>query len=391
MSSENIADLINQMNPKRDPDEIDIDINKKVSSEEKTFKSTVKDTEIDLYKILGVPSSATTLELKRAYQKKLKLNDPNRVQQTKENKYKYKLLREAGDILTDPAQRKAYDMQKKMDKSSKNFLARRDEYANFLKLQEQHMTDENKSLAKLRHESEKVEMNRKHGYNEKDAEAIPEEEYKRRIDDLKLLRDQEEIEIQPDDMFQGGQFNSAKFNAAFIAKKKRDEKRKNKNGIVKYNDNNISAFNDYDDAGNGASLDTCNTLYSDGKFSGYNTNFAGVGSGLIGANNGQSDDEISIDSPEEDYDCEAHNKNKSEDSFNAEYKKIMAERSGEDTKLNNLSGNDFGSVVDNKDTISSKFGFVVGTDKYGAQRNIKTRRINVKEATLKAYKELTEK
>src|SRR5579863_4941021 len=123
--SSDIGELINQMNPKRAPTEMDtskkeLEPNKKTSSEEKTkssekFKSNVKETVFDYYKIIGVEPTASALEIKRAYQAKLKKLNPIKVEQTKENKLKYKLLREAGDLLSNPHERKAYDMQRKAD------------------------------------------------------------------------------------------------------------------------------------------------------------------------------------------------------------------------------------------------------------------------------------
>src|SRR5579872_2980837 len=119
-----ISDLIGKMNPKRKPEDININSNssstkstKKTQSTEKDkgkekFKSTIKEVEIDYYKVLGIEPTATQIEIKRAYQAKLKKLHPDRVEQTKENKAKYKLLREAGDLLTNPHEKKAYDMQR---------------------------------------------------------------------------------------------------------------------------------------------------------------------------------------------------------------------------------------------------------------------------------------
>src|SRR5579872_2827695 len=205
-STSNIGDLINQMNPKRKPDEIDVNVssnssstktnsssnsssNTKSSGDEK-FKSTIKETTFDYYKILGVEPTATQLEIKRAYQSNLKKLHPDRVKQTKDNKAKYKLVREAGDLLSDPYERKAYDMQRKMESSYKDHKSQKDSFKEFMKLQEQNMTDEDKSIAKLNFEKGLADFDRKHGYINKDSEtkAITKEEHDRRMEDLILQR-----------------------------------------------------------------------------------------------------------------------------------------------------------------------------------------------------------
>lgn len=382
--SSNIGDLIGQMNPKRNPDEIDV--NKK-SSEEK-FKATVKEVAFDYYKVLGVESTASQIEIKRAYQSKLKKLHPDKVEQTKENKAKYKLLREAGDLLCDPHERKAYDMQRKMDATTKDFRSQKDSFKEFMKLQEQHMTDEDKAIAKLNFEQGLANMDRKHGYNKKDAEAITKEEHDRRMEDMKLQREQEDIELTQENLFKDRQFNPAEFNKMFEKKKRRDEKRKKTTGGLAKVDDGIAAFNDFDGGSGGVGLDQYDNLYSEGTFADYNANYAGIGAGAIGADNGMSDDDISIDSPDED-EYEGHKKGVSKESLDAAMKRMMAERNDQDGSFEKMKPTEYGSALDDRYGISKQFGFMVGTDKFGHQKNIKKR--NIQEETLKAYKQLTEK
>lgn len=394
-----ISDLIDQMNPKRDPD--DIDPTKKTQTKSNystdlptTFKSTIKETEIDYYKILGVQPTATTLEIKRAYQSKLKKLHPDKVEQTPENKAKYKLIREAGDLLTNVLERKAYDAQKKMDVTHKNHEGRKDSFKEFLKLQEQGMTEENKSIAKLNFERSIADLDRKHGYNKKHEDKISEDECNRKIDDFKLHRSQEDLDIESEqqNIFKGRTYTTGEFNKFFDMRKKRDEKRKKKRGdITKYNENNISAFNDFEGGSGGVGLDSYGSLYGEGTYDDYNDMYAGVGSGMIGLNGGQSDDDISIDSPDENegsYD--SHNKGRSKEQLDSAYNKLLAERDEADKKIEVMKPTEYGSAIDDKYGISSQLGFMVGTDKFGHQKNIKSKR-NVKEETIKAYKQLTEK
>ncbi len=383
-SSSNIGDLINQMKPKRNPDEIDV--NKK-SSEEK-FKTTVKEVEFDYYKILGVESTATAIELKRAYQSKLKKLHPDKIEQTKENKEKYKLLREAGDLLCDSHERKAYDMQRRMDATSKDFKLQKDSFKEFKKLQDQHSTDEDKAIAKLNFEQSLANMDRKHGYIKKDSEAITKEEHDRRMEDLKLQRDQQDIEMTHENIFEGRQFNPAEFNKLFDKKKRRDDKRKKTTGGLAKVSDMIAAFNDFDGGSGGIGIEHCDNLYSEGQFTDYNANYAGVEAGVIGADNGKSDDDISIDSPDED-EYDGHKKGVTKESLDIVMKRMMDDRTNQNDSFDKMNPTDYGSALDDKYGISNQFGFMVGTDKFGHQKNIKKR--NIQEETLKAYKQLTEK
>ena len=383
--SSNIEDLIGKMNAKRNPEEIDM--NKKQSSEK--FKSTINEVSIDYYAILGVPSTATQIEIKRAYQTKLKKLHPDKVEQTKENKEKYKLLREAGDLLSDPMDRKAYDAQKKVESSSlKDFKSAQESFKEFIKLQEQNMTEEDKNIAKLNFEQGIASFDRKHGYNKKDADKISEEEHERRVKDMELQRQQEEIELQQDNLFKDREFNPSDFNKMFEKKKRRDEKRKT-SGLAKLNANDIAAFNDVDGGSGGVALDQYDNLYSQGSFGDYNANYAGIGAGMVGDDNGASDGDISIDSPNED-EYDNHRKGVSKEALDAEMKRMMAERESQNVVFEQFSEKrEFGSAIDDKYGISSQFGFMVGTDRVGNQKSIKKR--NIKEETLKAYKKLAEK
>jgi curved DNA-binding protein CbpA len=394
----NIGDLIDQMNPKRDPEEIDT--NKKTHHEEK-FKSSMKETEIDYYKILGVEPTASAIVIKRAYQTKLKNLHPDKVKQTPENKAKYKLVREAGDVLINPHERKAYDMQRKMDSSHKDHKSQKDSFKDFLKLQEQHMTDEDKALAKLGFERGIAELDRKHGYNKKNTDPISKEEYNRKIDDLELHRKQEdlELEINQKNVFEGRQFTHAEFNKMFDQKKKRDEKRKKKNGaITKFKNGDIAAFNDFEGGSGGVGIDNYDSLYGEGSYDDYNDSYAGVGAGMFGSADGASDDDVSIDSPDENDNEDlygSHNKGTyngvdvSKESFDAAMKRVMAEREDDAKKFDGMKPEEYGSAINDKYGISSQLGFMVGNDRFGHQKNFKKR--NVKEETIKAYKQLTEK
>lgn len=404
-----IEELLSHMNPKINPKDIDpddIDIDKSVKEKnrdkepkhkedkEEKHKSTIKEVSFDYYKIIGVEPTATQIEIKRAYHDKLKKLHPDRVQQTKENIAKYKLLREAGDLLMNPAERKAYDMERKMEHKTKNFDEAKDAFKQFIKLQEQSATEEDKAIAKLNFEQGLANMDRKHGFNRKDLDHIPsKEETDRLAKDLVLQREQEDIDIetQQEDVFAGRSFNQSEFNKMFLKKQKRDEKRKKQSGALTKVSDGISAFNDFADESGGVGIDNMGDVYADDKFTDYNANYAGLDAGMVGSGDGASDD-ISIDSPDEDeFDADVHKKNvASKDDFEAAMRKMQSEREEHDRIFESFQEkNEYGSAIDDKYGISNQFGFMVGTDKWGNQKNNKKRTVEKEE--MKAYKKLTQK
>ena len=383
--SSNIGDLIGQMNPKRMPKRISNEINNNKKPSEDKIKPMVKEVTFDYYKILGVESTASQIEIKRAYQSKLKKLHPDKVEQTKENKIKYKLLREAGDLLCDPHERKAYDMQRKMDTVAKDYKSQKDSFKDFMKLQEHQMTDEDKTYAKLNFEQGLANMDRKHSYNKMDAETITKDEHNRRMEDMNLQREQQDIDLTHENLFEGRQFNSTEFNNIFNKKKLRDDKRKTTGALAKV-DNDISAFNDYDGGSGGVSLDQYDNLYTEGAFTDYNANYAGIGAGSIGADNCM--DDVSVDSLDGDDFIEGTQNIVSNAGLDNAMKKMMTERTNQDGSFEKMNPTEFGSSIDDKYGISNQFGFMIGTDKFGNQKNIKKK--NIQDETLKAYKQLTE-
>ena len=88
-------------------------------------------------------------------------------------------------------------------------------------------------------------------------------------------------------------------------------------------------------------------------------------------------------------DYDTHNKNITKESLDSVMKKMMVSRGDEDTKFQNMAHSDYGSAMDDKYGISKQLGFMVGTDKFGHQKNIKKR--DASEEITKAYKALTDK
>jgi curved DNA-binding protein CbpA len=176
----------------------------------------------DYYKIIGIESDATQTQIKQAYHAKLKKYHPDKVEQTKENIAKYKLIRLAGDILNNPLERRAYDLQRTMETPS--YMTHKNTFNEFTTLQKQSITEEHKNIAITE-------------FNES-INKITKDDIDRRLEDITLFRDTEENEFDiPTEKYDNKQFNNL-FNKTI------------KKNMIQEND--ILASNDYEDGfGNG--------------------------------------------------------------------------------------------------------------------------------------------
>jgi curved DNA-binding protein CbpA len=339
---------------------------------------------LDYYSILGIGRDSKKLDIKRAYQKKLKKFHPDKTKPTAENKLKYKLIREAGDILTHPLKRKAYDTQCELNNTKQNFVSQRESFNKFIQLQENKMTDEDRKTAKLNFDKSIHQMNIEHNINE-DIKQLSSVEYNRRMEDVILQREQEEFEINQDNIFKNKKFNSMVFNNIF------DNKKENATDIqddsISLYKNEVQAYNCNENEGVG--LDNYSSLYTSGEYTGHNELYAGIKNGLLESkdidNNDSISDDISIDSLDEaDYKLEYKT---TDGVLDTEIKCIISERKKDDSIFTNMTEAEFGSALDDRYGISKQFGFMIGNDRNGHQ---KTNSNILKKSKIKIYKELTQ-
>jgi len=295
----------------------------------------------DYYKILGVLPTATHDEIKRVYQTKLKKMHPDKIEQTKDNILKYKLVRQAGDLLTNPNERIAYDMDRQQGTEHlENFKKQKDNFKSFMTLQTNSMTQENKKLAELEFEKEYVKT--------KKDKVIDTDDFQRKIETLELERETQMNEISYKNIFNNKSFDSKKFNKYFEKTSKNDE-------ITKYNPDNIFAYND----------DNIGT----------NNNFS-----LIDDDNDSSQDtDIDLDS--------ISDNEETQEDINKILENLKTERETQNNEFDSFMENGkYKSSLDDKYGVSNSLGFMVGTDIRGNQNN----NYNIEKDYEEIYKELTQ-
>ena len=373
------------------------DKNKNKDKNDKDKNEDKKQIKLDYYAILGISNGANTSqkEIKIAYQKKLREYHPDRVSPTKENKIKFKLIREAGDVLNNELRRKAYDVQNKMDTDhSTNYNSQKQAFDDFIKLQQNNISEESKHIAKLNFEKSKKELDIKHGFNIDEQKAMDVDEFQRRIEDSQYQREQEDLNINHYNPFEGRDFDPATFNKLFERqqRKQKHKKKSNKSSeLANVNDNDISPFTDQLDAdfGSAALADNYQNLYDDTQYKGESSRFGGYDDDYS-----IDDSDISIDSIDSNDDTyyDKHREGATEQDLNSALERMKLERDNQDSFFQNMTDGNYKSVIDDKYGISKDFGFIIGTDKFGHQKfGASKNKSDIKKKTLEIYKELTEK
>jgi curved DNA-binding protein CbpA len=282
---------------------------------------------INLYDVLGVDKNASRQLIKEAYGKLVKIYHPDKGGDAEI----FELITNAFNILSNQNSRSEYDDLTKLTKqSSSDFSALKRAADDFFKIQNltEEEYNEQKQNAKSNFLKENENMDRKHNFNPKDANFLDKEIANKRMRDLEMMREQDEIELTHDKLFDGVDFNLAKFNAVFDAMHKRNDE------LVPHT-GNPSAFNDATDL-NFSSYNNYDTLYDETEYIGDNTNAS------INLNNKKSNKKITKNDIKNiqsvDY-VKGHNKKDA--NYNKALEDLMKEREIEDTKYNDRSFADF--------------------------------------------------
>lgn len=293
---------------------------------------------VDLYEVLNIEKTATKKEIIQAYRTLVKKYHPDK---PTGNADLFELINHAFDVLTNEEKKRKYDeMEKMSEKVNKTHEQIKNEYKTYKELQDNSEIKKTKEQAELDYNAELLLLDEKRKFDRKQYEEeqknkITTEELTSLEQDLILEREQDEIEYQPDNLFQNKQFNLDQFNKMW-------EVANSKNNALTVS-NDQSAFNQEND------FVSCNTDYDllygndNGEYSGVNFNNP--------LDTLTIDDLKEIDNVESSY--SSHNKDRGSDDYKKSLEELMKEREQESEKLMNMTFSEF-----NTDIEKDGFGFL---------------------------------
>jgi len=290
--------------------------------------------EINLYDVLGVDKNASIQAIKNAYRKLVPIYHPDRGGDPE----LFELITNAFNRLSNPSSRSEYDDLTKLSKqSSSDYSALKKAADDFFKAQDltEEEYNEQQTNAKKLFKIENANLNRKHNYDPTNVGPIEKDIANTRMKDLEMIREQDEIELSQDKLFDGADFNLAKFNAIFDAMHKRNDELVPHSGNPNaFNDAN--AFNNANDISFSSYNNGYDTIYDESEYIGDNTN------ANINLNNKKSTKKISKNDIKNiepvDY-VKGHNKK--DINYNRTLEELMKEREHEDIKYNDRTFADF--------------------------------------------------
>jgi curved DNA-binding protein CbpA len=356
-------DLFTQMKEKKSDNKND---NKNDNKKEKDKKSSdVKKVEklgFDYYKILGVDKDTSISDIQKKYRKLLAKYHPDKYKDLPEKERKgketqFQLVQMAGKILTDEDAKKVYDLEQKTIKS-KDFVSQKNSFDEFIKMQESGLTEENKKRAHIDFESEATKLNKIRGFDpEKIKEKLDKRDLDKEIDDLRVRRDMDFIELSQKNIFEGRQFNPSEFNNFFEKDKKKQEKKlkkkQEKGEIVKFGEE-FTAFND-NGLDNFISVDAdYGELFGSDNFK-ENTLFGKLDNNL-------SVSDISSDDETYKNDYSSHNLDRELKQTEDRLAQLMRERDVFDNNLKDTKTAGYKDVMEDQFGISRQFGKMIGKD-----------------------------
>ncbi len=321
----------------------------------------VKKYGYDYYKILGIEKTASMSEIKKKYRKLLGKYHPDKLNQLSDKKrneatQKYKLIRIAGDVLSNIEKRKHYDLEQKVIKS-KDFVSQKKSFEEFMELQNSEISDASRKRAELDFFKGQEDINKKMGFNSEEAKkAISIADANKSFEMLKQQREMEELEAMKPNLFADRQFSNSEFNKLFEKEKKRNEKKEQKkrgSGMVRYD----PGFTAYNNMGNNfvSVEEDYNNLFGSNNFIGNNM------CGKVDSDYSSLDDsDVSSDEYNDEYDN--HNKEVTATDFNKQLEQMMKMREEDDKLFKNMRHDDFSSAMNDEFGVSKDFGVMLGKD-----------------------------
>jgi len=188
---------------------------------------------VNLYDVLNISSDCSETDIKKAYNKLVKVFHPDMPTGDKEM---FKLITHAYDILKVPKKRAKYDkLYNTISNSESDHFILQKQSKNFADAQKTSSTSKSKKDIETKFKKEFEILDTKRGYKRnKDETKMSETDIMEKLSDLQIMRADEDIENACDELFET--FVPEKFNEAFdIMYKKSSE-------IIKY-DRNPNAWN----------------------------------------------------------------------------------------------------------------------------------------------------
>lgn len=298
------------------------------------IKKHIKDASIiDFYQVLGIENKKASInEIKKKYVKLAIKYHPDKNPDSDTGLFE--LIQRAWECLSNEEKRKEYDgLFNNIEKSKKSdFVSLKKGFDDYKELSKNDI--KTKESAQFDFNKGWDEINNKRGFDPKQMReaAISVDDAKKRISDMMLERESDEIEFAQNKIFDDKNWNLGKFNAVFELYKKSSE---DKSGGELITAGNPSAFNAIGES-SFTNINNMNDPYDeDTEFEG-NTTFGSVN---FGSDNKLRIDEDKIRNLEEVGYTSEHNK--LDDNYSSILENKLRERELETANLSKIAVNEF--------------------------------------------------
>lgn len=284
---------------------------------------------VDLYDILNLDHDCDNKDIKPAYRSLVKKFHPDHGGDAE----LFALITHAFNILKDPKSRKEYDDIHELSKQSvHSHVSLKDNYSQYREAENTSYVEKTKEEKDAELSKITTEFDLKHKYDRSTSGggALSKQETAHRLEDLSLVREQDEIEYTPDELFQKGRFNQSTFNAMFDKLKEKGQVGLGSTLIKHDGDPNAwvpdSNYSSFDNA-----YDNVYVEQSNDEFGTDVTDLYGSFKPKDSYDNLTKDDVVDVGPAEY---TESHNK--IDDTYNKSLEDLMRERNNQTTDLHEL-------------------------------------------------------
>lgn len=309
----------------------------------------------NLYTILGLNIDVCKDEkcdelIHKAFVKKTKACHPDKHPGRKDIAEIFELVTEAYGILKDEKSRNEYNNRLRLkEHSSKDFFSLKKDTTDYMDSIGEYIppTDQQKISFK---EQMKL-MDNKHGFDETKIDPISRFDAKKKLNEMSKTRAQQDRDLKPENIFSGGNFDLAKFNAAF------DKIHNNSDTSMVQSNGVPSAWNDMGMDANYSNFDNLDKLYvnDNDRFDTGKSIYGGVDFGE--SNNKKLSKEDMVNIKPADY---THGHNHLDENYYREMKSALRSRKADAGQFENMKFHDFKRDDTAGYGISEHLGFKIG-------------------------------